>query len=107
MGVSFGARNRDRTDDLSLTMAALCQLSYAGRCALVFYQGPPLEVGCGGRIRTGNLRIMSPTSYQTAPPRGGLRPVPKPRRAAYVVVGGGSRIRTCEGIASRFTVCPL
>ena len=26
----------------------------------------------GGRIRTCDLRVMSPTSYQTAPPRGGL-----------------------------------
>ena len=25
----------------------------------------------GGRIRTCDLRVMSPTSYQTAPPRGG------------------------------------
>src|SRR2546427_13279486 len=25
--------------------------------------------GCGGQIRTGDLRVMSPTSYQTAPPR--------------------------------------
>ena len=25
--------------------------------------------GCGGRIRTNDLRVMSPTSYQTAPPR--------------------------------------
>jgi hypothetical protein len=28
-----------------------------------------LQNGCGGRIRTDNLRVMSPTSYQTAPPR--------------------------------------
>src|ERR1700748_1070969 len=26
----------------------------------------------GGGIRTRDLRVMSPTSYQTAPPRGGL-----------------------------------
>jgi 2,4-dienoyl-CoA reductase-like NADH-dependent reductase (Old Yellow Enzyme family) len=26
-------------------------------------------VGSGGRIRTDDLRVMSPTSYQTAPPR--------------------------------------
>ena len=25
--------------------------------------------GCGGKIRTCDLRVMSPTSYQTAPPR--------------------------------------
>ena len=28
--------------------------------------------GCGGRIRTYDLRVMSPTSYQTAPPRHNL-----------------------------------
>src|SRR3954469_7156492 len=27
----------------------------------------------GGGIRTRDLRVMSPTSYQTAPPRGGRR----------------------------------
>ncbi len=35
------------------------QLSYAA-----------LLSGCGGRIRTGNLRVMSPTSFLIAPPRG-------------------------------------
>jgi hypothetical protein len=34
---------------------AICRLSYSG-----------------GGIRTRDLRVMSPTSYQTAPPRGGL-----------------------------------
>ena len=34
------------------------QLSYAA-----------LHSGCGGRIRTGNLRVMSPTSFLIAPPR--------------------------------------
>ena len=29
--------------------------------------------GCGERIRTSDLRVMSPTSYQTAPPRGNRR----------------------------------
>src|SRR5690606_30613467 len=28
-------------------------------------------VGCGGRIRTGNLRVMSPTSYRCSTPRRG------------------------------------
>ena len=28
--------------------------------------------GSGGRIRTTDLRVMSPTSYLTAPPRGNL-----------------------------------
>src|SRR5690625_593315 len=58
-------------------MQTLYRLSYAG-------------IGCGGRIRTDNLRIMSPTSYQLLHP---------------ATVGGGGRIRTCEGCAGRFTVC--
>ena len=28
-----------------------------------------LKFGCGGRIWTDGLRVMSPTSYQAAPPR--------------------------------------
>jgi hypothetical protein len=39
-------------------------------------RGP--SVSSGGRIRTCDLRVMSPTSYQTAPPRGGLRSVAPP-----------------------------
>ena len=31
--------------------------------------GPLIFFGSGGRIRTDDLRVMSPTSYQTAPPR--------------------------------------
>ena len=29
----------------------------------------PCCYGCGGRIRTYDLRVMSPTSYRAAPPR--------------------------------------
>ena len=36
------------------------------RCGLYF------NSGSGGWIRTNDLRVMSPTSYQTAPPRGAL-----------------------------------
>src|ERR1700712_5302550 len=32
----------------------------------------PAISNSGGGIRTRDLRVMSPTSYQTAPPRGGL-----------------------------------
>ena len=31
--------------------------------------------GCGGRIRTCDLRVMSPTSYRTAPPRDKTAPM--------------------------------
>ena len=30
-----------------------------------------MRIGSGGRIRTCDLRVMSPTSYRTAPPRTG------------------------------------
>src|SRR5205814_7315546 len=36
----------------------------------------------GGGIRTRDLRVMSPTSYQTAPPRGGLTMIATRRRFA-------------------------
>ena len=32
-----------------------------------------IQLNSGGRIRTCDLRVMSPTSYQTAPPRNGPR----------------------------------
>ena len=48
----------------------------------------------GGRIWTYDLRVMSPTSFQTAPPR-------------VINLNGWRRIRTFEGGANRFTVCPL
>ena len=35
-----GARDRDRTGDLSLTKEVLCQLSYAGKESYVFVQLP-------------------------------------------------------------------
>src|SRR4051794_7458767 len=34
---------------------------------------PLVGLDSGGGIRTRDLRVMSPTSYQTAPPRGGFR----------------------------------
>ena len=35
----------------------------------LFLQVRVLIIGRGGWIRTNDLRVMSPTSYQTAPPR--------------------------------------
>ena len=52
-----GADDRDRTDDLILTKDTLCRLSYIS------------NFGCGGRIWTCDLRVMSPTSYRPALPR--------------------------------------
>ena len=38
--------------------------------ATIFNVTPCYCFGSGGWIRTNDLRVMSPTSYQTAPPRG-------------------------------------
>ena len=49
----------------------LSNVRWSGRFSLfrrrTNHTSPP--VGCGGRIRTDDLRVMSPTSYLTAPPR--------------------------------------
>ena len=50
------------------------------------------EPNCGGRTRTYDLRVMSPTSYQLLHP---------------AINGGGRRIRTFEVEDGRFTVCSL
>ena len=55
----YGASDRDWTGDLILTKDTLYRLSYTS----IWY------FGCGGRIWTYDLRVMSPTSCQTAPPR--------------------------------------
>ena len=48
----------------------------------------------GGRIRTCDLRVMSPTSYQTAPPRGGLLVIAdRPQSLGFT--------QGCEPIAKR------
>ena len=53
-----------------------------------------ISASSGDRIWTYDLRVMSPTSFQTAPPRD-------------IKLNGWRRIRTFEGGANRFTVCPL
>ena len=55
---------------------------------------------CGGRIWTYDLRVMSPTSFQTAPPRDILL-------SLRISPNGWRWIRTTESVANRFTVCPL
>jgi hypothetical protein len=44
-----------------------------GLPGLFIYCDSRLFLSSGGGIRTRDLRVMSPTSYQTAPPRGGHR----------------------------------
>jgi hypothetical protein len=38
------------------------------------------EPGCGGRIRTADLRVMSPTSCRCSTPRGKCRDAPRGRQ---------------------------
>ena len=54
------------------------------------------HLSSGDRIWTYDLRVMSPTSFQTAPPRDN-----------NYKNNGWRRIRTFESVANRFTVCPL
>ena len=64
----------------------------------------------GDRIWTYDLRVMSPTSFQTAPPRD-INIIFTPQTVipkSLTFQGNGWRwIRTTEAICSRFTVCPL
>ena len=53
------AQSRNRTSDTRIFSPLLYQLSYLG-----------LHKSSGDRIWTYDLRVMSPTSFQTAPPRG-------------------------------------
>ena len=60
----------------------------------------PALSSSGGRIRTCDLRVMSPTSYQTAPPRGGFSNV-APARPGVVrgrwLAGGHVLVSICPG----------
>ena len=62
----------------------------------------------GDRIWTYDLRVMSPTSFQTAPPRD-IKLFVKILNYYYnlSLTNGWRWIRTTEAICSRFTVCPL
>ena len=61
-------------------------------------------LSCGDRIWTCDLRVMSPASFQTAPPRAILLK----KILTYYSKNNGQRwIRTTEASCSRFTVCPL
>ena len=63
---------------------------------------------CGGRIWTYDLRVMSPTSFQTAPPRDVSYTIIYNKFENINTYFTGRRwIRTTEASCSRFTVCPL
>src|SRR5258705_6441465 len=68
------------------------------------FLGPYATVGLdsGGGIRTRDLRVMSPTSYQTAPPRGGTSNIATVRPRASPVqgaLGAGSSLSRSSGAA--------
>ena len=89
----LNAQSRNRTSDTRIFSPLLYRLSYLGKWKLSFQN-------CGDRIWTYDLRVMSPTSYQTAPPRD--------INIIWVYYSNGwRRIRTFESVANRFTVCPL
>ena len=68
---------------------------------------------CGGRIWTYDLRVMSPTSFQTAPPRDNYIILYAHFKETcnlfgrFFFLNGWRWIRTTESVANRFTVCPL
>ena len=67
---------------------------------------------CGGRIWTCGLRVMSPTSFQTALPRDVVAEnfILFPTKVSiwnFRRLSGWRWIRTIEAWSSRFTVCPL
>ena len=67
-----------------------------------------MKLSSGDRIWTYDLRVMSPTSFQTAPPRDIKLYAPSAFIIQKVQIKNGWRwIRTTEAICSRFTVCPL
>ena len=56
------AQSRNRTSDTRIFSPLLYQLSYLGLNTIYLWN-------CGSRIWTCDLRVMSPTSFQTAPSR--------------------------------------
>ena len=77
----------------SRTSPTRCAVTEAGLPAKL-WPGIQRLFDSGGGIRTRDLRVMSPTSYQTAPPRGGLIFVARlpcqtqPPRAISAATGG-------------------
>ena len=59
------AQSRNRTSDTRIFSPLLYQLSYLGILDLNLHS----DLSSGDRIWTNDLRVMSPTSFQTAPPR--------------------------------------
>ena len=100
-----GASGQNRTADTRIFSPLLYRLSYRGKNKWRFGRDlnprspvwqtsmltttPPNRFGCGRRIWTYDLRVMSPTSYQTAP-----------SRDVWYQVGGERGIRTPAGLSS-------
>jgi hypothetical protein len=95
------AQSRNRTSDTRIFSPLLYRLSYLGKANIIdsiTFENYTFS-DCGDRIWTYDLRVMSPTSFQTAPPRDII--------FNYFETNGWRRIRTFESVANRFTVCPL
>src|SRR3954452_21881383 len=79
--------------------------AYAGRSRR------PSTVGLdsGGGIRTRDLRVMSPTSYQTAPPRGGFREDCSDSQASHNLAADGGRMprKTCATLVTLAALAAL
>ena len=93
------AQSRNRTSDTRIFSPLLYRLSYLGKAYFINSIKTKTKQfsDCGDRIWTYDLRVMSPTSFQTAPPRDII----------FFRTNGWRRIRTFESVANRFTVCPL
>ena len=121
----------DRTYFPNILSVILRQALSCKHAALPQHDGQPTckitKKNCGDRIWTYDLRVMSPTSFQTAPPRAILcilwtKKADDRTRTDNLLItnqllcqlshiglflNGWRWIRTTEAICSRFTVCPL
>ena len=110
---SISGQGRNRTADTAVFSRVLYQLSYLakkeGPCrearairlreTIRFSPGgaPPFHSNSGGGIRTRDLRVMSPTSYQAAPPRSkGPQVYPWPLGVSTLNRGRRRPVRRCR-----------
>src|SRR5215217_7407784 len=107
--IEIGDRLGDKGVVLASTPVPLLQgkLAHALRQRPQKARKPPGErrlSNSGGRIRTCDLRVMSPTSYLTAPPRGGQKTIAAPWRPARAQRPGNGSVEErpqARGVAWR------
>jgi hypothetical protein len=75
---------------MTISARSLCKVLYINKKPRQLHRLPGEKIGCGGRIRTYDLQVMSLTSYQAAPPRGRVSTL-------YVCLLGASIIRQITG----------